>query len=76
MILSSFASKSLSCKKRDLYTHKMGLKRDKKILSLFVMDPTHFVDKNHMPSQNMRNSLFLTSGNVTMITASKRSNLM
>lgn len=54
----------------------MGLKRDKKILSLFVMDPTHFVDKNHMPSQNMRNSLFLTSGNVTMVTTSKRSNLM
>lgn len=57
----------------------MGSKTcDKKILFYFVMDPTHFVDESHMPLQNMRDSLYLASGNVhvTLVTASKRSDLM
>lgn len=36
------------------------------------MDPTYFVDESHMPSQNMRDSLYLASGNVTLVTASKK----
>lgn len=55
----------------------MGSKTcDKKLLLYFVMDPTHFVDESHMPSQNMRHSLYVASGNVTLVTASKRSDLM
>lgn len=50
--------------------------QQKKILFYFVMDPTHFVDESHMPLQNMRDSLYLASGNVTLVTASKRSDLM